>query len=138
MMGLVNKFRDHVDNLAFKDRLIYECHSICRAIAKAMPSLRLVDGNYMGLQKIPNEGSFGFELRYAAHSWLETPDEAIIDPYPVGILAANPVLVVNKGQYAPFGGQLYVADPRVTAEISTRKTWRKAETFYRLLQASQK
>ncbi len=136
--SLIWNFREYVDTLSFKDYLVYECHSICRAISMAMPKLRLVDGNYTGMEHISTVDGLNFKLCYAAHSWLVTPDDAIIDPYPVGYLAINPVLVVNKGKYVVFGGNLYIPNPNVTAKISTRETMRKSQTLYRLIKESQK
>lgn len=138
VMEINNQVREYMDGVDHIKHQTLECHSICRALAKAVPDLRLIDGNYIGMKRIPvpEENSFRFELRYATHSWLLTPDEAIIDPYPVGYLAVNPVLVLTKGDYAAFGGEPYVADARVTAAISNRAMWRKSDVLYRIIKAA--
>lgn len=138
-MDFVNGFRSHCakhPNIV-KDNT-YNCHSICRALAKAIPELSLVDGNFMGLKHMRKGGKLSFAIRLSSHSWLQTPDNAIIDPYPVGLLVVNPILVVNKGIYAPFGGKMYVPDNMVTKKIATREVANKSRKLYQLLLDSRK
>lgn len=137
-ISICNTARDHIDTLPFCKHLIYECHTICRAIAMVIPELRVVDGNYLGFTRTKTDKGYDLDLCTADHSWLTTPDDAIIDPYPVGFLAVNPVLVVTKGHYAPFGGQLYIPDNKITAKISTRSLWRKSHVLYRFIQVAER
>jgi hypothetical protein len=128
--------RKLVDAAPNRNELSFECHSIARAIAQSFPELTLVDGHVIGLHRTPKAKGkrYTAELRYANHSWLATPDDAIIDPYPLGALAVGPLLVVNKGVYADFGGQLYVPDDDVTAHVDGPELQRKSELLYGFLQ----
>ena len=137
VMSLATKVRDYAKGLSYAKHLTFECHSICRAISMALPKLKCIDGSYAGLERIPAAGVV-FELQYTDHSWLLTPDGAIIDPYPVGYISVNPVIVVTKGQYSPFGGKLYVEDSRITTKVSARKLWRKSQVLYKMIQAAKK
>ena len=73
------------------------CHSICRALAIIIPQLKVVDGLFLGLSQKKSSKAVR-----ANHSWLLTPDRAIIDPYPVGIISMSPLLVPTKGKYSSF------------------------------------
>ena len=80
------------------------CHEMSRAINILFPNLKLVSGYYHGLQK--NEGKFGILL--TEHSWLETPDGSILDPYPVQAVSGSQVLLIaTKGMYESCGAVMY-------------------------------
>lgn len=122
---------DYLATLPFPERVSFECHSICRALALAVPKLRLVDGCYLGL--IPSrdeEDKLSFNLCEACHSWLMTPDDAIIDPYPVGYYSAGPIIMATKGPSKFFGSGLYLPDVGVTKEVSNRDLYRRSQTLY--------
>ncbi len=108
----------------------FECHTICRALAKKVPTLLVEDGKYFGLRRAgeTQEGQF------ADHSWLVTPDGAIIDPYPVGFLTPNPVLVVTRGIYQPYGSGLYVPDKRVRRSFPKLRVMWKTRILFGLIQ----
>ena len=110
-----------------------ECHSICRGLAMHISGLKLVDGHYIGLDSTEKEGGREFEIRHCDHSWLETPSGAIIDPYPVGFLATNPIVIPSTGKYLPFAKGSYVPSHSVTSKIATRKTHRKSLFMLRLI-----
>ena len=99
----------------------FECHSICRAIAKNIRELRVVTGYYVGASTTPAQNGVRVKPVFGEHSWLITQDRAIIDPYPVGFLSANPVLVIGRGKYACWGSGLYIPNRRKTAEVSRMK-----------------
>jgi len=113
----------------------FQCHSICRALRIRMPELRLLDGFYLGLRTLPAEKKRGVrrELMTAGHSWLMTPDGAIIDPYPVGCISLNPLLIPTRGIDVAFGADLYCADPAVTSRIACRDVWRRSVVLAGLL-----
>ncbi|MFA6432948.1 MAG: hypothetical protein WCV82_04020, partial [Candidatus Paceibacterota bacterium] len=73
---------------------IFECHSICRAVILEIPdgSLRCVDGDLVGIE-IGDDLAVRFHV--CSHSWLVTENGAIIDPYPPGIMAMGPLLIVK-------------------------------------------
>ncbi len=63
------------------------CHIITRAIAMCIKELTVVNGNYMGLAHSVNEKGEKFvALRHCTHSWLVTPDGAILEAYGVGAI----------------------------------------------------
>ena len=59
--------------------VILSCHILCRAVANVF-SLKCVDGYFYS---------------NAQHSWVLTPNQNIIDVYPVGIFG-GPILVHNE------------------------------------------
>lgn len=72
-----------------------ECHTIARAVALAIPELKLVDGVVLG-------HSLTGKIPFRYHSWLVTPDKAIIDPYPCHHITIGPLLVSTEGEYKEF------------------------------------
>lgn len=124
--------REHTENLVF------ECHSICRAIAINIPELIVVDGGFTGLCISVDDASQtrSGRMLLAKHSWLVTPDGAIIDPYPVGFMSLCPVLVPKEGIYAPFFANLYLPRKSTTSELSSRKLWRKSVVLAGLMCSS--
>lgn len=108
----------------------FVCHPTCRSLAKVLPKLRLVDGSYLGSVAVGSP----FERKLAAcrHSWLETPDGAIIDVCPVGI-TNGPILVIGKGPWEDFGRGQYVENWGTTALVSDRTLWRKTRVYTRMM-----
>lgn len=93
----------------------FECHTIARAIALVIPELKLVDGVVLGYKRRGKSP-------YNYHSWLLTPDGAIIDPYPFWCLS-DVILVPTKNKYRRFGGALY----RKCKIRETRVSWSKID-----------
>ena len=117
-----------------RKNLDFECHSVCRAIAMVMPLLKVVDGQYLGAESKACEGGFfKAKLFTCEHSWLITPSGSIIDPYPVAIFSAVPILILNRGEYRHYGGGHYVENFSITRKISDRKMYRKSFVLARML-----
>ncbi len=95
----------------------FECHSICRALAKVIPRVVVGTGYYVGVRLRKGKKGTRATPIFAEHSWLITPSGAIIDPYPVGFLAATAALVVGKGPYKRWGSNLYLPSKRVAARV---------------------
>lgn len=132
VMSLCQFIRDKTDKLSFAKNLDFNCHPIHRAIAQIIPELRCVDGYYFGLAKIKDEKGESTVTQHCSHSWLVTPDEAIIDAYPCGYMSVNPVLVVAKGSHAPHGGNLYIPNGETTDEACANRTvFRKTQVLVR-------
>ena len=117
---------------------LFECHTICRAIAGHIPNLKVVDGYYVGVSQTIGKNKATVYLRHCAHSWLVTPSGSIIDPYPVGFLSANAVLVVNRGRYKNFGGNLYWPIQKVAKKVSAKKLTRKVKLLSEIIGKAQK
>lgn len=112
------------------------CHAICRALAKHVRGIKVVDGNFIGLKQQKKKGQTYFKLRFAAHSWLVTPSGTIIDPYPVGFMSVNPVMVVTRGEYKPFGHGAYMPDKSTTRTHVTQEVLATAREMTRLIRQS--
>ncbi len=112
----------------------FQCHSICRALFLDLPkgSLRLIDGMYVGFPI--REGDK--KLYTCSHSWLLTPSDNIIDPYPVGVMSLSPLLLVTSGNLGPFTSGHYWQTDEVTRRVSGRNMWRKARVCRSLMQDS--
>lgn len=89
--------------------LIFNCHTICRAMAIILPELSVRSGGYQGYKRDP-EIPTDLALWVSEHSWLETPDGAIIDPNPVGFITWRPVMFpapCAESLYTIFGANMY-------------------------------
>ena len=112
----------------------FRCHSLCDAVAFNVDKYKLtvVDGFYLGLKSnSPNEKDFTIE--YCEHSWLVTSDLTIIDPYPVGTLNINPLLIPAKGTYARFGYNFYLPDQSVSKTVRNRDLFEESKRWIRIL-----
>ena len=127
--------REYISKLSTCERLSFECHSIARAISMEVPELQLVNGCYYGLEW---SETGGVQLIGCDHSWLVTPDKAILDSYPVGFVTDDVVLVVATGDYSPFGQGLYRPDEKISPDINLKEVWRKSEVLFRLIQEARK
>jgi len=109
----------------------FECHSLCRAFARLIPELRFVDGFYIGIScENPTDEKPRLKPHFCHHTWLETPKGLIIDPWPVGIISLNALLVVNKGKYSPYGAGHYIEDQNSLKNVITRSVkWRSTRIF---------
>ena len=127
--------RRYMSKLSIWDKFSFECHSIARAISMEVPELKLVSGCYYGL-----EWSNTREVRLVEcdHSWLVTPDKAILDPYPVGFVTDDVVLVVANGVYTPFGQGLYRPDEKISPDINIKEIWRKSQVIFQFIQEAKK
>ena len=104
-----------------KKKLLYRCHSVCRALAEILPTLTVIDGHYLGCIQTTKRGLVNkLQYVYYPHTWLLAPNGSIIDPYPVACVT-TPILVVTKGKLGLFGSGLYVPNPRLTRRFSTPK-----------------
>lgn len=105
--------------------VVFECHTICRALAQEIGdgSVKYVDGNLLGLD-ISADGARA-QITFCAHSWLITESGCIIDPYPMGIMSVNPLIIVPGGTYHHYAAASYRPDPSVTQKVSGQALWRK-------------
>lgn len=88
--------------------LLFNCHAICRAIAQILPELSVITGGLTGYKENPDIPGV-LMIRTSGHSWLQTPDGALIDPYPVGFITWRPVMFpTNQDSIFPaFGASMY-------------------------------
>ncbi len=114
-------------------KFYYSCHSICRALALHIPDLTVIDGVYISLSAAPSidtEGDYWYDnFGATTHSWLVTPDGAIIEPYPVSFVAWGPLLIPTRNNAPESGAGLYVPKPTVTAKVVSRKIYRQSQTI---------
>lgn len=121
-------------NPKYADAGHFRCHSLCDAIAFNVDKYELgvIDGFYLGLKSnSPNKNDFTIE--YCEHSWLVTPDQTIIDPYPVGTLNINPLLIPAKGTFNRFGYNFYVPDQAVSKTVRNRDLFKESKRWKRIL-----
>jgi hypothetical protein len=137
-MKLVLRTGEYVQNLPRPRNPTLNCHSICRALSMCISELKVVDGRYLGVECVKNEDpdQVGIELKNCHHSWLVTPDGAIIDPYPVGFIITNPLLIGAKGDYTFYGYKMYFPDPRVAGRVMTRSLHRASIVLAKYMMAS--
>ncbi len=89
--------------------LTYRCHSLCKFVAAHVPTVECVDGVYLGLKVVGSVDGTGeiLELTECDHSWLTSSDGTIFDPYPVGLITLNPVIIPWNEVYRHHAYQLY-------------------------------
>lgn len=111
-----------------------ECHSVARMVSLIFKNdLVLVDGTLLGLGLIPEENRVRIE--HTHHSWLRTPDGAIIDPYPMGLIATTLALLIPTSDtaYCIHGGNLYHENPSVREYFDVTQCWKNARSALRTL-----
>ena len=108
------------------------CHSASRLVSLFAEELTLVDGFLLGLRANDDDTLM---LQQTQHSWLVTPDKAIIDPWPMGIISpGNAILIPTvENDFVAHGSNLYYEDSSVREAFDSRKSWESAFTFKRIL-----
>jgi len=112
------------------------CHSIARLISLIFSDLKLVDGILYGVQLTFSENEIPqTALCTTLHSWLQTPDGAIIDPYPMGVIAASTAVLipVTGTHFCVHGGNMYREDSSIRAKFNVRRSLKNAHACFRLL-----
>ncbi|MEO8638271.1 MAG: hypothetical protein ABI430_05240 [Candidatus Taylorbacteria bacterium] len=138
VMDTIFRATNYIRSFPDKHRCVVECHSICRALGLHIPELKVVDGSFLGLETRAVDNGREFDVRCCDHSWLLTPDKAIIDPYPVGIIVTNPVLIPANGKYKWWGKECYIADHSVAKRVVDRDLVRKSSILLRFIRESEK
>ena len=117
----------------------FECHTMSRAIALVLPKLNCVDGFVKGFKPtVEHEnGDKTYIFDSCRHSWLLTPDGAIIDPYPVGFVVAQPILLPKGSIYSPFGHDMYEADSSITTHVAGRTLYRRSIVLAKFMRQAQ-
>jgi len=119
--------------------LNFKCHSICIALASFIPKLTVVHGGYTGAKQKWHKGKLiGADLVVNDHSWLRTPRGNIIDPQPVGIIAAHPLFVIGRGKDAPYGSGLYVRGHIFKKRYKNKKVSKQTKALKRFLKTTLK
>jgi len=135
LMGIGNAVRQYLAEGKFKQDRAFDCHAICRGVSLYNQTLRTKTGFYMGVTKVERKkGVMWVSTIRCMHSWLKTPDGAIIDTYPVGFIAAHPILVASRGKYRAYGSGLYVEDKHAAEKYSTGAVQRNSKVFFGLIQ----
>lgn len=112
------------------------CHSITRAVANYILDLQVVSGRHVSIKGERGDQIF---VTYTIHSWLVTPDEAIIEPYPPTFLAIAPILIPTKGEYSEANSGTYLAGCQTTDFIRKHvNTWRLRHMTTALIQLIEK
>jgi hypothetical protein len=110
-----------------------DCHSLARLLSLIFPECKLVDGSLIGLKK--GEEVEQFYIYRTDHSWIITPDSAIIDPYPMGIMPVGSVLLVPtvENSYNVHGSNRYEANPEIRSNFDVTDSWRRARSHLRTI-----
>ena len=103
-------------------RITLNCHSTARLIGSFIPNLIVRDGFYYSFTFGVEEGKILVSnLNAIFHSWLETPDGAIIDPQPVSFVSYLPVLMPAIGKQGDSLAGMYEIES-VVDKTANRKT----------------
>lgn len=103
-------------------RLTWNCHSVSRALRTFVPDLVVRDGFYYSFTfGVEDEKVFVKRLHAIRHSWLETPDGAIIDPRPVSFTTPYPVLMPAIEKHGNSLAGMYEIES-VVNKVAQRKT----------------
>lgn len=111
---------------------VVDYHSISRLLSTFMKDCRLVDGYLIGIVT-SSERELSLQTTY--HSWLTTPDNAIIDPWPMGIVSPGGAILIptQKHTYNAHGSNLYYPDNNVREKFDVKNAWARAQTCRRIL-----
>jgi len=117
----------------FNSKPAFQCHSVCRAIARLYTSLKVVDGVYVGITYTMEKGKVTrWKPATYPHSWLMAPRGSIIDAYPVACIS-SPFLVRTTGELAAFGGGLYVPQPERKKQYESAKVMENTDKLLKIL-----
>jgi len=110
-----------------------DCHSLARLLSLIFPECKLVDGSLIGLKK--DKETKKFYICRINHSWIVTPDGAIIDPYPMGIMPVGSVLLVPtiENSYNAHGSNLYEVNPEIRSNFDVTDSWRRTISHLRTI-----
>jgi len=111
---------------------IADCHSVARLLSIFIKDCAVVDGYLFGLGTV-SENELG--LQTTCHSWIVTPDKAIIDPWPMGIVIPGSAILVPTQQniYCAHGSNLYHESSEVRNNFDVTDAWKRARTHKRIL-----
>jgi len=125
--------RRNIANTTEERMPIMDCHSISRLLALIFKELTLEDGTLIGLDHTLVEGKVA--MVHTDHSWLRTPDRAIIDPYPMGIISPTLALLIptSKTRYRVHGGNHYHENPSVRERFDVEQSLKNAHSCRLLL-----
>lgn len=128
---IIGILKREAGNKKWKVRTV-DCHAIARMLSIVLSECTLVDGLLYGLRPVGNGKWSMFDT---CHSWLVTPDGAIIDPYPMGIIAAGSALLIptQSTSYSPHGSNLYEENPEVKEHFDVDDSWKRARSYVRIL-----
>jgi hypothetical protein len=117
-------------NLKWQYRSL-NCHSMVRMMSILFDELTVIDGTLIGLEVDVEAGKV--KTKKTNHSWLETPDGNIIDPYPMGIIATTCAILIptSKTQYTIHAGNLYVKGLKIDGEFDIKEAWKIARSRLR-------
>lgn len=109
------------------------CHSLTRFISIVFKELKVVDGTLVGLE-IDLDANRA-NIKRTNHSWLETPDGNIIDPYPQGIISTTSALLIPTSGtcYCVHGGNLYQKELTIEGAFDLTEAWKIARSRFRTM-----
>ena len=112
------------------------CHAFTRILTHYVPELKVIDGHYLGIKEI--NGSY--IITRTEHSWLTTPDGAILETCAIGILSGMPSLIPTKGQMVHACASQYLTNyglgERVRKKVLTKKLFKKINLAIQMLDVS--
>ncbi len=123
----------YIKNNPQYEHIRYCCHSTCRAFSKIMPELKVIDGHYMGISREESGDQVKIGHTFCDHSWLETPDGAIIDPCPIGVITWDVLLIPKKGDWLAYGNWNYIPDNDITKRILNEELNQDTQAIYDLI-----
>ena len=133
VMDLLLHVGDYLRKFPKEYHFVFECHTIARALAMHIDSVKVVDGHFLGLEPFEGGKPGEFIIVPCDHSWLITPDASIIDPYPVGFMTSNPIVISKGNKYSSWGYEFYQQNSVVTHSVSGRDLSRKSQLLARYM-----
>lgn len=110
---LVMSFEDKNNSVPKTHKTLLNCHAFARALAFHVKGLKVVDGYYIGILK----NKSGYHRTSTEHSWLVTPNGAIIEPFATGFLSMTPILIPTKENPEKSHSSHYFTTVRAGREI---------------------
>lgn len=136
VVNLAPIFNESLNQIREEKRFTTNCHSTVRAIGFFVPGLKVRDGFYLSLTlNLHGAGGSIKQVCEIRHSWLVTPNDAVIDPYPPSFLAWSPALMpsIEKSEESLAG--LYVVDHRAYPIAQRKTVLRRAKILQQYMKA---
>jgi argonaute-like protein implicated in RNA metabolism and viral defense len=106
---------------------------ICEVLGKHIKELKVMYGYQRGFIDYNEKRKRKIKMEHLRHSWLETPDGAIIEPYPPGFLSLQPLLYPKRCKFSTYGHSLYVPHQQVREKVMDEKLKRYIGNLHKRL-----
>jgi hypothetical protein len=136
VMKILWAYKNHRASVGRTEASPVNCHVICEVLGKHIKDVKVIYGYYRGFKDYTEKDKRKTKMEYLNHSWLETPEGAIIEPYPPGFLTLQPLLYPKGCNYSAYGYNSYVPHSLVKQSVMDKELRRRIRNFSRRLKTA--